>query len=127
MIEGLPKNKKLILFDGVCNLCNAAIQYVIRYDKKDLFRYAPLQSNIGQKVIAKYNIDVEKTDSILLYSEAGGLSIKSSAALNIAKHLGFPRNLMVIFFYGSLHSLGIGFMTTSLKTDINGLGKRKNA
>lgn len=94
----LPKHKKLILFDGVCNLCNAAIQYVIKYDKKDVFRYAPLQSKIGKAVIEKFNIDTKKTDSILLYSKENGLSIKSSAALNVARHLGFPQNLMVVFF-----------------------------
>ena len=60
--------------------------------------FAPLQSDIGDQIMHKFNIDPEKTDSILLYSEEHGLSIKSSAALNIAKHLGFPRNLMSIFF-----------------------------
>jgi predicted DCC family thiol-disulfide oxidoreductase YuxK len=94
----LPKHKKLILFDGVCNLCNASVLYVIKRDKKDLLMFAPLQSNIGKQIIKQYNLDTSKTDSILLYSKTNGLSVKSSAALQIAKHLGFPNNLMSIFF-----------------------------
>jgi len=97
MIE-LPKHKKLILFDGVCNLCNTSVLYVIKRDKKDVFRFAPLQSDIGRQIIDQYNLDVSKTDSILLYSKTNGLSVKSSAALQIAKHLGFPNNLMSVFF-----------------------------
>lgn len=98
MIKELPENKKLILFDGVCNLCNASVQYVIKRDKKNLFMFAALQSDIGEQIINHYNIDTSKTDSILLYSKDDGIKIKSSAAIHIAKSLGFPRNLMAIFF-----------------------------
>lgn len=97
MINELPKHKKLILFDGVCNLCNSSVQYVIKHDDKNTFLFAPLQSNIGEKIIAQYKIDTSKTDSILLYSEEKGLKTKSTAALHIAKELGFPRNLLTIF------------------------------
>ncbi|WP_460218978.1 thiol-disulfide oxidoreductase DCC family protein [Psychroserpens sp. MEBiC05023] len=98
MNKNLPKHKQLILFDGVCNLCNSSIQYVIKHDKNSLFMFAPLQSAIGQKIIETYQIDTHKTDSILLYSQDNGLSTKSTAALKIAKHLGFPRNMLVLFF-----------------------------
>lgn len=94
----LPKHKQLILFDGVCNLCNSSIQYVIKHDKKNRFMFAPLQSHAGQYIINKYDIDTKKTDSILLYSNENGLSIKSTAALKVAKQLGFPRSLMTLFF-----------------------------
>ena len=96
-MKELDPHNYLILFDGVCNLCNTSIQYVIKHDKNDRFRFAPLQSDIGKKIIEKYNLDTEKTDSILLYSESKGLKIKSTAALHIARHLGFPRNLLSIF------------------------------
>jgi predicted DCC family thiol-disulfide oxidoreductase YuxK len=94
----LPKHKQLILFDGVCNLCNSSVNYVIKHDKNDVFRFAPLQSEVGSQIIAKYNLDTSQTDSILLYSEDKGLKIKSSAALAIASKLGFPRNLLAIFY-----------------------------
>ena len=93
----LPEHKKLILFDGVCNLCNNTVQYVIKHDDKDRFRFAALQSEIGQSIIDKYQIDTSKVDSILLYSEKHGLKIKSTAALHIAQHLGFPDRLLSIF------------------------------
>jgi predicted DCC family thiol-disulfide oxidoreductase YuxK len=93
----LPKNKKLILFDGVCNLCNASVNYVIKHDKKDTFRFAALQSEVGKQIVKEYNIDILKTDSILLYSENNGIHYKTSAALKIAKQLGFPLNLLPIF------------------------------
>jgi len=97
MMNQLPKHKKLILFDGVCNLCNSTVQYVIKHDKKDKFRFAPLQSEIGKSIIKKYNIDPVKTDSLLLYSNQNGLQVKSTAALHIAKHLGFPNSIMAVF------------------------------
>ena len=88
---------KLILFDGVCNLCNSSVQFVIKHDKKNKFMFAPLQGKVGQEIISKYNIDTAKTDSILLYSEDKGLKVKSTAALYIAKDLGFPSALLTIF------------------------------
>ena len=93
----LPKDKSLILFDGVCNLCNTSVLYVIKHDANNRFLFAPLQSNIGQQIIAKYNLDTSKTDSILLYSADKGLKVKSTAALYIAKRLGLPNNLLSVF------------------------------
>jgi predicted DCC family thiol-disulfide oxidoreductase YuxK len=94
----LEKDKKLILFDGVCNLCNTSVQYVIKHDKKNSFMFTALQSDIGQQIIKDYNIDTSKTDSILLYTPENGVVSKSTAALKIAQNLGFPQNVMSIFF-----------------------------
>lgn len=60
--------------------------------------FAALQSAVGQQIITHFNIDPLETDSILLYSKENGLKVKSSAALHVAKALGFPRNLMSAFF-----------------------------
>jgi predicted DCC family thiol-disulfide oxidoreductase YuxK len=86
------------LFDGVCNLCNSSVQYVIKHDKKNRFLFTALQSETGQKIINEYNIDTTKTDSILLYTPNNGVVAKSTAALKIASYLGFPNNLMTVFF-----------------------------
>ncbi len=94
----IPDNKQLILFDGVCNLCNSSVQFIIRNDKKDTFLFAPLQGNTAKEIIKTYNIDTSKTDSILLYSKKYGLSTKSTAALKIAKQLRMPINFLVVFF-----------------------------
>ena len=90
--------KQVIIFDGVCNLCNGSVNYVIKRDKNARFKFAPLQSEFGQSIIKNFNVDTVKTDSILLYEEGKDISVKSTAILKIAKGLGFPYNLMVIFF-----------------------------
>jgi predicted DCC family thiol-disulfide oxidoreductase YuxK len=93
----LPKHKKLILFDGVCNLCNSSVQFIINHDKKNVFLFAALQSDIGEHLIEVYHIDTNKTDSILLFSTEHGIYCKSTAALKIARHLQFPINILSIF------------------------------
>lgn len=80
-------NKKIILFDGVCNLCNSSIQFVIKRDNEDLFRYAALQSDIGQKLLIERNIDTENIDSIILIEPGIAYYTKSDAALEIGTHL----------------------------------------
>jgi predicted DCC family thiol-disulfide oxidoreductase YuxK len=84
-------NKKIILFDGVCNLCNGSVVFIIKRDKKDVFRFAAIQSDEGQELIQKHNIDTLKVDSILLINGERYFS-KSTAALKIARHLsgGYP-------------------------------------
>jgi predicted DCC family thiol-disulfide oxidoreductase YuxK len=99
MIDPVPHNKQLILFDGVCNLCNNSVLFIIKRDKKNQFLFAPLQSNIGKTIIREFSIDTEKIDSILLYQPIKNkLHYKSTAALKIAQSLKFPINLMAIFF-----------------------------
>lgn len=98
MLNELSKDKQLVLFDGVCNLCNSSVNYVIKHDKGNIFKFAPLQGETGKKIINKFNLDTSQTDSILLYSDEKGLKIKSSAAMAIASKLGFPRNLLSIFY-----------------------------
>lgn len=80
------KDHKIILFDGVCNLCNGAVVFIIKRDKKNVFKFAALQSEIGQQLISKFNIDTSKVDSIILIDGEKHYE-KSSAALRIAKYL----------------------------------------
>jgi len=84
-------NHKIILFDGVCNLCNSSVAFAIKRDKNDVFRFAALQSEIGKQLVSKFNIDTSKTDSIILIDDEKYYE-KSSAALRIAKYLsgGWP-------------------------------------
>lgn len=87
----MKKKHKIILFDGVCNLCNASVNFVIKRDKKDVFRFAALQSEIGQEYVSKFNIDPSETDSIILIDN-DKCYVKSTAALHIIKSLsgGYP-------------------------------------
>jgi predicted DCC family thiol-disulfide oxidoreductase YuxK len=89
--------KKIILFDGICNLCNGAIQFIIKRDTKDTFRYAPIQSNIGQKLLTERNIDSAKIDSIILIEPSVAYYIKSDAALKIGRSFGGGYALLSIF------------------------------
>ncbi len=93
-INNLPKDKKIILFDGVCNLCDATVQFIIKHDKKDVFRFVALQSDIGQEIIKYIGIDTSKTDSIILYEPGQAYYYKAEAALKIAGELGGVYSLM---------------------------------
>ena len=83
----LPKNKKIILFDGVCNLCNSFVQFVINQDKKDIFRFVALQSDIGQEIIKNIGLENKNIDSVVFYDPNVSYYIKSNAALEILKNL----------------------------------------
>lgn len=87
-MDNLPKDKKIILFDGVCNLCDATVQRVIENDKKDVFRFAAIQSEIGEEIINHIGIDTAKTDSIILYEPGHAYYYKAEAAMKIAKQMG---------------------------------------
>ena len=96
-MENLPKDKKIIIFDGVCNLCDSTVQFIIKHDKKDVFRFVALQSDLGKKIIKHIGIDISKTDSIILYIPGQAYYYKSEAAIEIAKELGAVFSLLNIF------------------------------
>lgn len=93
----LPENKKIILFDGVCNLCDASVQLIIKHDKKDVFRFVAIQSKLGQEIIKYLGIDTSKTDSIILYEPGIAYYFKAEAALRIAKDLKSWHSILYIF------------------------------
>jgi predicted DCC family thiol-disulfide oxidoreductase YuxK len=86
-IQDLPLEKKIILFDGVCNLCEASIVYVIKHDKKDIFRFVALQSDLGQRIVKHIGINTNHIDSVILYEPGVAYYYKSSAVVEIAKGL----------------------------------------
>ena len=96
-IQDLPKDKKIILFDGVCNLCNSSVQYVIKHDKKDIFRFVSLQAVLGQKTVKHIGINPIHIDSIVLYEPGISYYYKSTAALEIAKGLSGVFTLAAFF------------------------------
>ncbi|RIW38413.1 thiol-disulfide oxidoreductase DCC family protein [Bacillus salacetis] len=75
----------IILFDGVCNLCNNIVQFVIKRDKAGYFQFASQQSPQGKALLEEYQIDPE-TDSFILI-EQGRAFMKSTAALRVSKNL----------------------------------------
>ena len=111
-MENLPKNKKIILFDGVCNLCDSSVQFIIKHDKNDTFRFVALQSELGQKITKHIGVDTSKTDSIVLYEPKIAYYTKAQAALKIANELGGWISLLTVFtmlmaFFISLSMLSV--------------------
>jgi predicted DCC family thiol-disulfide oxidoreductase YuxK len=96
-MQNLPKNKKIILFDGVCNLCNSSVQFIIKHDKRDVFRFIALQSNLGREICKYIGVDQTKIDSIILYNPGVAYYYKSSAAIEIAAELGGIYSLISVF------------------------------
>lgn len=84
----------IVLFDGVCNLCNGAVQFIIKRDKKDYFHFASLQSDIGNLLLA--DKDLSNIDSII-FIEKGEIYYYSTAILKIARHLSGFYALLYIF------------------------------
>lgn len=76
----------IILFDGVCNFCNGSVNFIIENDSQDYFKFSPLQSDIAQELLEKHNIDISKTDSVVLIENDKAYT-HSTAALKIAKRL----------------------------------------
>ena len=86
-----PKTKAIVLFDGVCNFCNASVNFVIERDKRDYFRFAPLQGEPARQIMTDNGLAVGALDTLLLY-EGEKIYTRSTAALRIARRLsgGWP-------------------------------------
>ncbi|WP_316928493.1 thiol-disulfide oxidoreductase DCC family protein [Cesiribacter andamanensis] len=79
--------RAIVLFDGVCNLCKGAVDFIIRHDAHERFAFASLQSEAGQALLRFYELPTADFDSMVLLKE-GRLYQKSEAALQIAGELG---------------------------------------
>jgi predicted DCC family thiol-disulfide oxidoreductase YuxK len=87
---------KIILFDGVCNLCNNSVQFIIKRDRKGVFKFSPIQSDAGQALFVEYSIDSAEVDSIV-YIKDDRYFIQSSAILNILRDIGGIWKLCYLF------------------------------
>jgi len=90
------RNKTILLFDGYCNLCSSAVQFVIKHEKRPDIFFTSLQSDIGRELLHHFNIDVLKTDSLVLIKDNKAY-VKSSAALRLTKHLKGLYPLAMLF------------------------------
>jgi predicted DCC family thiol-disulfide oxidoreductase YuxK len=89
----------ILLYDGVCGFCNKSIQTIIAYDKKGSLKFAPLQSKLGQEIIARHQL--ANIDSVVFVERSSGterVSIRSNAALQIAGYLGGWWKLLKVFY-----------------------------
>jgi len=92
----IPSGKKIILFDGVCNLCNSSIQFVINHDKKNQFIFGSFQGKEGQKYLQQYNLPSGNFNSFMLIEDEK-LYTESTAALRVCRHLGGGWGLLYVF------------------------------
>lgn len=86
----------IIFFDGVCNLCNGAVQFVIERDSKNYFKFAALQSDFAQEKLTAFNLTVKHGDSFILL-ENGKVYEQATAALRVAKKLDGLWPLLYVF------------------------------
>lgn len=88
--------KSILLFDGICNLCNASVQFILKRDPKEQFIFASLQSDAAKNILLQYNLKNYSLNSLVLIEE-GQLFQKSTAALKICRHLNWPWKLFYVF------------------------------
>ena len=111
----------IVLFDGVCNFCNGAVNFIIRNDRAGRFKFAPLQSEIGERLRRDHDIPPD-TDSLVLV-EDGRAYTHSAGALRIAKGLGGIWQLAYVFIILP-KPIRDWFYNTFAKNRYNWFGKR---
>ncbi|MEM9821398.1 MAG: thiol-disulfide oxidoreductase DCC family protein [Bacteroidota bacterium] len=84
--SGNTEQQPILLFDGVCNLCNTFVQFVLQRDPKGTIRFASLQSDFGQRLLKKYNFPTDSLDTVVLI-ENKTLYSHSDVGLRVVKHL----------------------------------------
>lgn len=87
----------IILFDGVCNFCNSSVQFIIKRDPQGFFKFASLQSDIGQEILNKLNIDLDINSMILV--EDKNVYMKSTAVLRICRNLTPRWKVLSLFLF----------------------------
>lgn len=84
----------IVFFDGVCNLCSESVQFIIKNDHKNQFKFSSLQSDFAQKTLANKNItEISNSRTIILLTNKN-IFAKSGAVLRIVRYLKFPLNLL---------------------------------
>jgi len=86
----------VLLFDGVCNLCNASVQWVLLHDRKGIFQFAALQSETGQNLLRKWGRPTHDFDSVVLV-DGDRLLLHSDAPLEIVRRIGGAWQLLYVF------------------------------
>lgn len=86
----------VVLFDGVCNLCNGSVQFILKRDPQARFRFASLQSEAGRSLLVEHGLDPDALSSVVVI-EDGRVWQESSAALRIARHLPGAWKLLRVF------------------------------
>ncbi len=95
-MKNIP-HQPLLFFDGVCNLCNSSVNFIIKYDDHQHFKFASLQSDATKQLLLQFDKNNSELDSIILIQNNKVYS-KSSAILRVAKNLGGLTSFAIIFW-----------------------------
>lgn len=87
----------VLLFDGVCNLCNTSVKWVLLRDKKGAFKFAPIQSEAGQALLKSFGLENQPLESVILITDQQAYT-KSDAAIKVASKLGGIWMLALVFW-----------------------------
>ncbi|MFG6496151.1 thiol-disulfide oxidoreductase DCC family protein [Fictibacillus sp. UD] len=91
-MENLKGKEAVLLFDGICNLCNSSVQFILKHEKSSVLKFSAIQSEAGQKLLSRYNIDPVHTNSVILIKD-GKVYTESDAVFATSQFLKFPFNL----------------------------------
>ena len=108
--------RHIILFDGVCNLCNGSVQFVLKHEKAPVFQFASIQSETGKELLARCGLPPDFSDAVI-YIENGRIHLGSTAALKIGQRLKFP--------WSMLASMGLVVPTIMRDWVYNQIGKHR--
>jgi predicted DCC family thiol-disulfide oxidoreductase YuxK len=89
MTEGDAERQRIILFDGICNLCNASVIFILRHERKPVFQFASIQSEAGRELLKRNGFPAEYNQAVILIDN-GKIYSGSTAALKIGRQLKFP-------------------------------------
>ncbi|MDP3312339.1 thiol-disulfide oxidoreductase DCC family protein [Lutibacter sp.] len=117
-------NKSLILFDGICNLCNSSVKFIIKNDPNENFKFASIQSDAATEILLQYSTIKYDLDSIILIEE-GKIYDKSTAILKIARKLAHGFSVCYIFIIVPLFIRDWVYSTIA-KNRYNWFGKRES-
>lgn len=92
----MDAQQKVVIFDGVCELCNQSVDFILKWEKKPELKFTANQNEPGRKILSENGADPDNASTVFLY-ENGRLYTRSTAALRIARLLRFPFNLLYGF------------------------------
>ena len=84
-----PEDHPVVIFDGVCNFCNASVTFIIRFDRKEKFRFAALQSEAAKNILGKYyELSGEKVPDSIILVYGPDVFFRSDAVLHVLNLMG---------------------------------------
>ena len=91
----MPPEPRIVVFDGICNLCSSVVDFISARDPRSVFMFVPMQSPRGQLLLEEHGVSIDQVDTFLLIANSGAL-VRSDAAIAIASELRRPWNLLTV-------------------------------